>query len=177
MSIERKATELFKNGPKSIGDRALLTTLGGVERIYSWGVNFWASMYESGHLKQHRLHAHTISVGNIVAGGTGKTPFVQYMARRLQKAGERVAILSRGYRGASENTGAIVSNGAEILLNAEQAGDEPYLLARTLPGVIVAVGKTAPRSARRSKNYCIRQSFCSMTDFSIGPCDAITISS
>ena len=91
MSIERKATELFKNGPKSIGDRALLTTLGGVERIYSWGVNFWASMYESGHLKQHRLHAYTISVGNIVAGGTGKTPFVQYMARRLQKAGERVA--------------------------------------------------------------------------------------
>ncbi len=141
MGIERKATELFKNGPKSIGDRALLTTLGGVEQIYSWGVNFWASMYEAGHLKQHRLHAYTISVGNIVAGGTGKTPFVQYMARRLQKAGERVAILSRGYRGASEHTGAIVSNGAEILLNAEQAGDEPYLLARTLPGVIVAVGK------------------------------------
>lgn len=141
MSIERKATELLKNGPKSIGDRALLTTLGGVERVYSWGVNFWSSMYEAGHIKQHRLHAYTISVGNIVAGGTGKTPFVQYMARRLQKAGERVAILSRGYRGASEHTGAIVSNGAEILLDAEQAGDEPYLLARTLPGVIVAVGK------------------------------------
>lgn len=133
--------ELFTKGPKNPWDYVVLGVLRVGEIIYSFVVNMWVSFYDTGHFHQHKLQAHTISVGNITAGGTGKTPFVQYLTRQLQQRGEKVAILSRGYRGGAEKTGALVSDGEKVLVNVQMAGDEPYLLAKTLPGAIVAVGR------------------------------------
>lgn len=81
-----------------------------------------------------------ISVGNITVGGTGKTPATAFIARFLINRGLRVAVLSRGYGGAMEGQTAIVSDGHTIRLDAGQCGDEPYLLAATVPGLMVVMG-------------------------------------
>ena len=67
--------------------------------IYGAVVWLRARLYARGWLKQRRLNAVVISVGNITVGGTGKTPMVIWLAERFLAEGRRVAILSRGYRG------------------------------------------------------------------------------
>ncbi len=82
----------------------------------------------------------SVSVGNIAFGGRGKTPTVAYVARILRDAGERVAILSRGYgRRVVEDGVVVVSDGTHVLADLDRAGDEPLMLARDLPGVAVLV--------------------------------------
>ena len=90
--------------------------------------------------RQRRLDAPVISVGNLSVGGTGKTPIVEALARMLQEAGERPAILSRGY-GRRPNDGALVVSdpGGVRVTDAGLSGDEPQLLARRLPGIPVVV--------------------------------------
>lgn len=81
-----------------------------------------------------------ISVGNIALGGRGKTPLVGLIARLLIDAGERPAILSRGYgRRIREDGVTIVSDGTHLLADIDRAGDEPLMLARAVPGAVVLV--------------------------------------
>jgi tetraacyldisaccharide 4'-kinase len=73
-------------------------------------------------------------------GGRGKTPVVAYLARTLVSGGERPAILSRGYgRRRVEEGVVVVSDGEHVLADVDRAGDEPLMLARTVPGAIVLV--------------------------------------
>jgi tetraacyldisaccharide 4'-kinase len=91
------------------------------------------------HLRR-RLHRPVISVGNLVVGGSGKTPVVAAIARMLQEAGERPVILSRGYaRRHGGRDPLVVSDGARVREDVERSGDEPQMLARALPGVPVVV--------------------------------------
>jgi tetraacyldisaccharide 4'-kinase len=91
--------------------------------------------------RQRRLSRPVISVGNLRVGGSGKTPIVEHLARLLIDAGERPAILTRGYaRRAPQDGATVVSNGARILAPLDSAGDEPLMLARAVPGAIVVVG-------------------------------------
>jgi len=99
-----------------------------------------AALYRRGVFAQARLQGPVISVGNLRVGGSGKTPIVAGLARMLMEAGQRVAILSRGYGGASRAPHLLVSDGVSVLADAATAGDEPVMLARQLPGVVVAVG-------------------------------------
>lgn len=81
-----------------------------------------------------------ISVGNLSVGGTGKTPLVARIAAWLVERGERPAILSRGYRRRERVDGVVVvSTGADVVADVHRAGDEPLMLARAVPGAIVAV--------------------------------------
>ena len=91
--------------------------------------------------RQHRLARPVISVGNLRVGGTGKTPIVEHLARLLIAHGERPAILTRGYGRRTAAAGVtVVSDGMHVLAGVDAAGDEPLMLARAVPGVIVAVG-------------------------------------
>jgi tetraacyldisaccharide 4'-kinase len=73
-------------------------------------------------------------------GGRGKTPLVAAIVRRLLAAGERPAILSRGYGRVEREPGVIVvSDGTHLLADVDRAGDEPIMLAHALPGAIVLV--------------------------------------
>ncbi len=83
-------------------------------------------------ITQHRLSVPVISVGNLMMGGTGKTPLVRFLAQYLIEKGYKPAIISRGYGGTAKAPYNIVSDGKELLLTAEQAGDEPYMLAASL---------------------------------------------
>ena len=90
--------------------------------------------------RTRRLARPVISVGNLVVGGSGKTPVVSALARLLSAAGERPAILTRGYGRRRVADGVVVvSNGREVLVPTPQSGDEPQMLARALPGVPVLV--------------------------------------
>lgn len=87
---------------------------------------------------RRRLRHPVISIGNIAAGGRGKTPFAAAVARLLLELGERPAILSRGYARQAPQDGAVIVRDARgIRADVARSGDEPFMLARQLPGAIV----------------------------------------
>jgi tetraacyldisaccharide 4'-kinase len=92
--------------------------------------------------RTRRLERPVISIGNLVVGGSGKTPLVATLARLLASSGERPAVLSRGYGRLDAADGVVVvSDGDRVLVSPAQSGDEPAMLARTLPGVPVLVSR------------------------------------
>lgn len=98
-------------------------------------------LYSRGIFKSHSLPCKVVSVGNITLGGTGKTPFVSLLAETIKARGYRVAILSRGYKGNFPGPVGVVSDGNKILMEPQQAGDEPFLLAEKVKDVPVVVGR------------------------------------
>ncbi len=106
--------------------------------LYGWIMSLRAAWYKKGKLKSTKLGIPVVSVGNLTMGGTGKTPMVMYLARLFST--NKVAVVSRGYRSKSTEEINLVANEHEILLDVEHAGDEPYLMAESLPGVVVATG-------------------------------------
>jgi tetraacyldisaccharide 4'-kinase len=92
----------------------------------------------------HRAAVPVVSVGNIVMGGSGKTPLVAALARTLLRHGERPAILTRGYHRTSGEPLLIRENRDA---RWEDAGDEPALLARSLPDVPIVVDPDRVRGA------------------------------
>lgn len=97
-------------------------------------------LYDRQILKSVRLSCPVISVGNLTVGGTGKTPCVIGLAKMLADRGFRPAVLSRGYGGKNPQRVNIVSDGKNILLGTEEAGDEPMLIAWSLTGIPVLTG-------------------------------------
>lgn len=86
------------------------------------------------------LAAPVISVGNLVVGGSGKTPVTAALAQLLLDAGERPAILSRGYRRRTRaDEVVVVSDGDRVLASVRDSGDEPQMLARLLERVPIVV--------------------------------------
>lgn len=108
-----------------------LAPLGG---LYGAAMKARRVLYQTGRFRVHRLGAPVISVGNLTTGGTGKTPLVEWIANELAQKGRRVCILTRGYGRQKSGTRVLVSNGNEILVDADRAGDEPLLLAERLKG-------------------------------------------
>jgi tetraacyldisaccharide 4'-kinase len=110
-------------------------------------------LYRRGWLKQEKLSARVVSVGNVTVGGTGKTPLVVYLAQRLHERNYRVAILTRGYKRRSSGLVEITQDSKEKIA-WEDVGDEPYLLSMRLPGVPIMVCKDRAASGRRAiRNY------------------------
>lgn len=115
--------------------------------FYGIGVELRFFLYRIGLFKTRRLDCKVVSIGNITVGGSGKTPMTIYLAERLSKAGKKAVILSRGYKGKVKDIG-VVSDGKDILLGPEDAGDEPYLMAVKLKTVPVIVGRDRYKTGR-----------------------------
>ncbi len=98
-----------------------------------------ASLYNRGTFRAAKLSKPVISVGNITAGGTGKTPLVEWVARTLAGSGKKVCILTRGYGRNNPKNRVMVSDGTQVFSNPADAGDEPYLLARNLEGIAAVI--------------------------------------
>lgn len=110
--------------------------------LYGLGVHFRNRLYEKGWMRRYVPPVPlVISIGNIVAGGTGKTPVTLLLAGAFYER-FTVAILSRGYRSKAEKLDmpVLLSEGHGPMLPASYCGDEPYLLAQRLPQAIVIVG-------------------------------------
>ena len=146
MSFRNWATAYFHyltgSGPHRCWDWPALALLSGASWLYRKGVLAKYHSIASHPERQEHVPAVVISLGNITVGGTGKTPTACMLARRLQAQGWRVALLNRGYRSQREQGGAaVMSDGQHVLLTAEEGGDEACLMARSLPGVPVLVGR------------------------------------
>lgn len=121
-----------------------------MSRVFGKLVATRARLYDKGVLPVHRLQHPVISVGNLTAGGTGKTPLVIELARQFRDLGYRPVILSRGYRRSSRGI-VIVGRGDGPEVDQKQSGDEPQLMAIRLPGVAVVVGGDRYRAGRRAE--------------------------
>lgn len=142
-----------------IGDRrglapaVLRIILDVLSCAYSVCVRLRLLLYRLKVLKRTKLSCSVISVGNITAGGTGKTPTVIRIAETVRGMGRKVAVLSRGYGGNRKSSEvSVVSDYDKVLLSPEEAGDEPYLLAGKLKGVPVIVSGNRVKSG----SYAIR---------------------
>ena len=127
--------ELLLRGQRHAGVRVLLQPLAFCYRLLSALRVF---LYHH-LLPRHRLPATTISVGNIVSGGSGKTPIVIAIGRQLETQGERVVVLSRGYGSSLRRNEFVVLQGGKTVLGKEgvHALDEPRLLSHALPQAVV----------------------------------------
>jgi len=146
--------------------------LFGLSKVFLIIVKGRRWLYEARIIRDHPLGVQVITVGNLTVGGTGKTPVVEKLARVLTDQGRKVAILSRGYRSKPPPLTQrwknklllqdeivpprVVSDGKSLLLNSEDAGDEPYMLASNLKDVVVLTDKDRVKSGR----YAIEQFGC-----------------
>jgi tetraacyldisaccharide 4'-kinase len=109
--------------------------------LYGGAAGLHRFAYEHGVFRRRRLACHVVCVGNLVVGGTGKTPLAAWLARGLHRRGRKVALASRGYGRSGGEPVSVVSDGRFVLGRAESVGDEPMLLAARAPGVPVLVGR------------------------------------
>ncbi len=139
--------------------------------LFSGIVQLRLWLYRNRILRDQPLGCLVVVVGNLTVGGTGKTPVVEMFAKALRDRGRKVAILSRGYKSKApplwqkwwfwlnhteEPPPRIVSDGEKVLLDSEVAGDEPFMLARNLPGVVVLVDKNRVKAGA----YAIKRFGC-----------------
>jgi tetraacyldisaccharide 4'-kinase len=110
--------------------------------LYAAGARMHRALYAPGRMRKTKLPIRVLAVGNLVVGGTGKTPTAAWLASALRQRGHRVALASRGYGRSKcrQNPVLIASDGRYLKSRVEIAGDEPMLLAAHAPGVPVLVG-------------------------------------
>lgn len=110
-------------------------------------------MYKDGKIKTFKSRVYTISIGNLTTGGTGKTPITAEIANYLRKKGERTVILSRGYGGKLPNKEVnVISDAKKIYFSAENAGDEPFWLAKHCKGTSVLTCSSRVKSAKYAQS-------------------------
>lgn len=149
------------------GIRFLLGVLKALSCVFGALVALRYFLYRTGLMHRYPLGIQVISIGNVTAGGTGKTPVTEIFARTLAAEGRKVAILSRGYRRKEApwwrrlftqviDPPLVVSDGKHVLLDSAVGGDEPYMLASNLPGVAVVVDRNRVKAGR----YAIKRLGC-----------------
>lgn len=115
--------------------------------FYGAGVAMRNWFFDIGLLHATKVRVPVISVGNLSVGGSGKTPLVEFLTKRLMTTGRKVAVVSRGYK--RESSGLlVVSNGAVQCAEASLAGDEPAQMAAKLTGAVVIVDEQRVRGAQ-----------------------------
>lgn len=160
--FEQYFLDLMAGRRRNWYDRVLTDVLFIASRFYRMAIQFRIWMYDKRVIRNHALGCLVVSIGNLSCGGTGKTPVVEVFARTLSSQGRRVAILSRGYRSKKRSLGyklmhmfqsqkieippKVVSDGKDLLLESDYAGDEPYMLASNLRDVAVLVDKDRVKS-------------------------------
>ena len=149
------------------GVRVLLVALKALSVLFAGIVALRYLLYRCGLKRRYPLGVQVISIGNVTAGGTGKTPVTEIFARTLAAEGRKVAILSRGYRRKEApwwqrvftqviDPPLVVSDGKRVLLDSATGGDEPYMLASNLPGVAVVVDRDRVKAGR----YAVKKLGC-----------------
>lgn len=130
------------------------TGLLALSGLYGAVVNIYRAGFDLGLLSVTRLPCPVVAIGNITVGGTGKTTTVRWLVRTLREWGVQPAVLSYGYRAgaskAEKNAATVVAGPEGLRVPVEVSGDEPQMLARSLPGVPVLIGRKRIKSGRRA---------------------------
>lgn len=125
----------------------LLIPLAISQALYSIGVGARNALYNTGVFHAQKAPLKVISVGNLTVGGSGKTPFVELAAGKLQ--GKKAGILSRGYGSGFKGDYYVVSDGEKLFAPPPVSADEAYMLAKKLRGVPVAMAPDRRRGAEK----------------------------
>ena len=112
--------------------------------LYSFGWRCYQLTYSLGLKRPKRPHSPVICIGNLRVGGTGKTPFVRYLASELTLRGYRIVISMSGYGSPRSQEASIPPNGE---LSAAEWGDEPALMRQYLPEIPLIVGRNRVAAA------------------------------
>ncbi len=118
--LERRVERLW------YGESALAPLLLPFAWLFGLVVAIRRAAYRSGLLRRERVGVPVVVVGNITAGGAGKTPLVAWLVGRLAREGRRVGVVSRGYGGTEGRRPIMVAGDSD----PGSVGDEPVLLAR-----------------------------------------------
>lgn len=113
--------------------------------LYALGWQGYLAMYRMGLKKAQSPHPRVVCVGNLIVGGSGKTPFVRYVARLLQGLGSEVVLGASGYGAVRSAHATLAPAGA---LDAAEWGDEPALMRMSLPNLPMVVGRDRVQAAR-----------------------------
>jgi tetraacyldisaccharide 4'-kinase len=134
MDLERSILKIIRGEKKAPLVKAGLAALSAIYRSVLAARNF---AYDLGWIPSTRLPVPVISIGNIVVGGTGKTPLVHLFASHLQDR-LSLAILTRGFRSKIEKSGKsrLISSRNGPLCSPQECGDEPYFLAQKMKAAI-----------------------------------------
>jgi len=151
---EQTAIDILSGRRRGVLPTALRTACHVASWGYAAAMALRSAGYDHGWLKTHRVACPVISIGNITTGGTGKTPLVAWFAQRLQQAGYRPGILSRGYRSlqTSTSSSSCATGSASVVPMQDSdctigqktlaepvahrgANDEALVLERLCPGV------------------------------------------
>lgn len=156
--IELYCLEVIRGKKKGIIPFFVRILLRILSWFYSFGI-FWRNwVFDKGWLRCYSPPVPVvISVGNIVSGGTGKTPVTMMLAKQL--VGFPLAILSRGYRSPAEYlTTPLVLNraGEGPLYPASYCGDEPYLMALNVPEAWIFVGRNREKASTMAAKAGVR---------------------
>ncbi len=119
-------------------DRLVRYLLAPFSELYALGWQVYLTVYRLGIKRSKRPHQPVFCVGNLVTGGTGKSPVTIYLAKLLGEMGRQVVISASGYGSPSAKAAQVAPNGP---LSAKQWGDEPAMLRALLPDVPLIVGR------------------------------------
>ena len=147
--LKRKIEGVMRGEAKTASP-ALYYALSAVSVLYGAGVALRNAFYDTGVLGSGKLDRRVVSVGNLTAGGTGKTPMTIFLAVSLRRMGCRPVVISRGYGGDAEKKGAVVSDGYKLLCGSDVSGDEPFMMASCMRGIPVLVGGDRYKSGLRA---------------------------
>ena len=125
---------------EGFGSNVIIFFLYIFSAVYNLLVNLKLGLYNVGLFHKDKLSCFVISLGNVTVGGTGKTPTAQCLAREIRDMGYRVVILNRGYRAKWHGDVGVVSDGKTLHMDAKEAGDEAFMLAKHLNDVPVLIG-------------------------------------
>lgn len=145
----------FLSSPSGIGGRMFKSCLSLSSKGYGLGVSLRNLAYDSGIFPVHASKIPcVISIGNIQAGGTGKTPFTLMLAQTLSR-NLRLAILSRGYRSIASHAPkpVLINDAYGPLFSPAYCGDEPYLLSQRLVNTPVIVSKNRIAAAQLAETW------------------------
>lgn len=156
-NMEQYFLDLMSGKRTSVSDKIVIGVLFVASRFYRMAIQFRIWLYDKRIFRHRAIGCLVVSIGNLSCGGTGKTPVVEVFARSLSQKGRKVAVLSRGYRSKErslkdkwmakfsskkrEVPPKVVSDGKNLLMDSEYAGDEPYMLASNLKDVLVLVDR------------------------------------
>lgn len=131
-------------------DKKVIRTIAWVPaKLYELGVRLRVAAYETSYAKSRALDSVVISVGNISVGGSGKTPLTGYIAAYLKKLDHDVAILTRGYGRTSRGRRVLnLPRGDAASQSFLEVGDEPLMMARSLPEVPIIVDEDRYQAGR-----------------------------
>lgn len=139
-------TDHIEGHKKSVIMRGLLYT---VSEFFKLGVQIRNFAFDRHFIKETKVDIPVISIGNIIAGGTGKTALVRKLGKNLSRS-KRVSVLLRGYRSAIERSGGSLQLMERSDITPKVCGDEAYLLWKQLPALTFFVGKDRRLNAQRA---------------------------